>query len=62
MTHLNFKLCLADPDVQMRLAIKSDGNEYYEYILLYADAALVVSENVESILRNEIGKYFELKE
>ena len=62
MTHLNFKPCLADPDVWMRPAIKSDGNEYYEYVLLYTDDALVVSENAESILRNEIGKYFELKE
>ena len=34
---------------------------YYEYVLLYVDDALVVSENAESILRNEIGKYFELK-
>ena len=46
----------------MRPAIKSDGNEYYEYVLLYIDDALVISENAESILRNEIGKYFELKE
>ena len=62
MTHLNFKLCLADPDVQMRPAIKSNGNDFYEHALLCADDALVVSENAESILRNEIGKCFELKE
>ena len=46
----------------MRPAIKSDGNEYYEYVLLYKDDALVVSENAESILRDELGKYFELKQ
>ena len=46
----------------MRPAIKSDGNTYYEYILLYVDDALVVSENAESILRNELGRYFHLKE
>ena len=62
MSHLNFKPCLADPDVWMRPAIKSDGNEYYEYVLLYTDDALVVSENAESILRDELGKYFELKQ
>ena len=28
----------------------------------YMDDALVVSENAESILRNELGRYFELKE
>ena len=62
MEFLNFKSSLADPDVWMTLAIKSDGNTYYEYILLYVDDALVVSENAESILRNELGRYFHLKE
>ena len=62
MDFLNFKSCLADPDMWMRPAIKSDGNTYYEYILLYVDDALVVSENVESILQNELGRYFHLKE
>ena len=46
----------------MRPAIKSDGNTYYEYILLYMDDALVVSENAESILQNGLGRYFHLKE
>ena len=59
---LNFKSCLADPNMWMRPAIKSDGNTSYEYILLYVDDALVVSENAESILRNELGRYFHLKE
>ena len=62
MEFLNFKSCLADPDMWMRPAIKSNGNTYYEYILLYVDDALVVSENAESILRNELGRYFYLKE
>ena len=62
MEFLNFKSCLADPDVWMRPAIKSDGNTYYEYILLYVDDVLVVSENAESILRNELRRYFHLKE
>ena len=62
MEFLNFKSCLADPDVWMRPAIKSNGNTYYEYILLYVDDALVVSENAESILHNELGRYFHLKE
>ena len=62
MEFLNFKSCIADPNVWMRLASKSDGNTYYEYILLYVDDALVVSENAESILRNELGRYSNLKE
>ena len=62
MEFLNFKACLADPDVWMRPAIKSNGNTYYEYVLLYVDDTLVVSENAESILCNELGRYFHLKE
>ena len=62
MEFLNFKSCLADPDMWMRPAIKSNGNTYYEYILLYVDDTLVVSENAEGILRNELGRYFHLKE
>ena len=45
----------------MRPATKQDGTEVYEYVLLYTDDCLVVSENAESILKNEIGRYFELK-
>ena len=62
MMHLNFTSCPADPDVWMRPAKKSDGSEYYEYVLLYVDDTLVISENAEDVLRNEIGKYFEVKE
>ena len=32
-----------DPDLWMRLAIKSDGTEYYEYALVYVDNVLVIS-------------------
>ena len=62
MEFLNFKSCLADHNMWMRPAIKSDGNTYYECILLYVDDTLVVSENAESILQNELRRYFHLKE
>ena len=62
MRHLDFVSCPADPDVWMRPAMKADGSTYYEYILLYTDDALSVSENPEKILRHELGRYFELKE
>ena len=62
MEFLNFKSCLADHNVWMRPAIKSDGNTYYEFILLYVADTLVVSENAESILQNKLRRYFHLKE
>ena len=46
----------------MRAAVKADGGEYWEHVLLYTDNALVISKQGKHILRNEIGKYFELKE
>ena len=61
MEHLGFTACLADPDVWMRPAIKANGKEYYEYVLLYTDDALVVSDEASDIIRNQIGKYFIVK-
>ena len=46
----------------MREATKSDGMAYWEYVLLYTDDTLVISENGERVLHEELGKYFELKE
>ena len=39
--------------------LSSDRMPVYDYVLLYTDDTLVISENAESILRNEIGMYFE---
>jgi hypothetical protein len=46
----------------LRPAMNANGSTCYEYVLLYTDDALVISENAEDILRREVGKYFELKE
>ena len=62
MTHLNFTSCKADPEVWMREAQKDDGTPYWEYVLLYVDDCLCISMDGERVLRNEIGKYFLLKE
>jgi len=61
MTHLGFKSKGGDPDVWMRPMTRKDGSQLYEYVLLYTDDCLVVSDNAESILKKEIGRYFELK-
>ena len=62
MRHLDYTSCPADPDLWMSPATKHDGSQYYSYILLYTDDALVIDESPEDILRNQLGRYFELKE
>ena len=55
MRHLNYTSCPADPDKWMCPTTKPDGSQYYFYILLYTDVALVIDCNAESVLRNELG-------
>ena len=62
MEHLKFESSKADPDVWFRASKRKDGTPYYNYVLLYTDDCLVISDNAEAILRNEIGKSFTLKE
>ena len=61
MSYLGFASCLANPDIWMREAQKANGTAYWEYVLLYVDNALVISDNAKLILENEIGKYFTMK-
>ena len=61
MEHLGFKSKAGDPDVWMRPATRADGAATYEYVLLYTDDCLVVADDAESILKGEIGRYFQLK-
>ena len=63
MKFLGFVSSRGDPDVWMRESVRKDGStKYYEYVLLYADDYLVISDCAASVLRDEIGKYFTLKE
>ena len=61
MNLLGYQSCLADPDVWMRKAKKKkDGTPYWEYVLLYVDDMLCISEEAKGGCE-EIGKYFTLK-
>ena len=62
MEFLGFSPCKADADVWMREKKRNDGSIYWEYVLLYVDNCLCISEYPESIIQNEIGKYFKVKE
>ena len=63
MNQLGFQSSRADPDVWYRESKrKADDSAYYEYVLLYTDDILVISDRAENILRKEIGEHFTLKE
>ena len=57
---MGFKSSLADPDVWLRAAVKPDGEEYYEYILVYVDDILCMSHKAIEAMQ-EIQKSFKLK-
>ena len=46
----------------MRPGTKKNGSPCYEYIILYVDDDLAIGADAEKILRNELNKYFCLKE
>jgi hypothetical protein len=58
--HLGFFSSRADPNVWIRLSRRSTGEQYFEYVLLYVDNALMISECAEQVLRLEIGQHFVL--
>ena len=62
MDDLGFTSCIADPDVWMRMFKRRDGTAYYGYVLMYVDNCLVISDRAENVIREEIGKYFDLKQ
>ena len=57
---MGFQSSMADPDVWLRAATKGDGEQYYEYVLIYVDDILAISCDAKSILQ-EIQGTFKLK-
>ena len=62
MQNLHFKSCPANPDIWIWPAQKGDGSPCYNYVLLYTDDTLIISEDTEGILRDELRCYFQLKQ
>jgi hypothetical protein len=61
LSDLGFTSNLADPDVWMRLAVKLNGQHYYEYIFVYVDDLLLLSKKPNDIMLS-VGKAYRLKE
>ena len=60
MQSLEYKSCLADPDLWMKAAVRPDGTEYYSYILNYVDDIMVIHHDAMPVLE-EINKFMLLK-
>ena len=45
LSSLGYQSCLADPDIWLRAAVKGDKTPYYEYLAVYVDDTLFISEN-----------------
>ena len=57
MKFIEFEHSQADPYVWMRESVRKDGStKYYEYVLLYTNDCLVISDRGENVLQMEIGK------
>ena len=54
---MGFKSTLADPDVWIRPAVKSDGEEYYQYMLVYVDDLLCVAHDATAPLREVMSDF-----
>ena len=54
---MGFKSSIADPDVWIRPTTKAYGENYYEFILVYVDNLLAVSQYAVSVLREVVEKF-----
>ena len=52
---IGFKSSPTDPDVWLRPGIKDNGEEYYEYVVLYVDDILAASVDLTVVLRSLEG-------
>ena len=57
---LKFQPTRINPDVYMRKNFCNGGHPYYEYLLVYVDNILVVSNAPKEVMK-EISKEFEIK-
>lgn len=61
MDYLGFFPCKADSDLWLRKGKRSNGEDYYKMVLLYVDDCLAIADNPHSILKEEIGKFWVMK-
>ena len=58
---IGFESTRADPDVWIRMAVRSDGFKYYEMLFVYVDDILSVSHKAKEVIE-EITAFYKAKE
>ena len=54
---LKFESCLADPDTWLRPAVKDCGFKYYEYVSMWVDDGIAISDKVDMIIKSLQATY-----
>ena len=60
LREIGLKPTMADPNVCIRAAMRPDGYEYYEIIIVYVDYIMIVSNLCDDLARR-IGDYYKIK-
>lgn len=60
LDEMGFRSSKGDFDIWMRPATKSDGSEYYEYVMLYVDDVMASSQNAVGLMK-ELGRGIKYK-
>ena len=60
LDEMGFKSSKGDFDIWMRPAVKCDGSEYYEYVMLYVDDVMASSQHALELMK-ELGRGIKYK-
>ena len=58
--YMKYTRCKADHDVWYRPAVKPNGFEYYEYVLIFDDDILSISHDINATMKT-LGNLYQLK-
>ena len=59
--NMSYRPSQADPDVYMRPAVKENGSKYWEYVLVYVNNVLCISDKPQ-LTMNRLQAKFKLKD
>jgi hypothetical protein len=58
---IGYKSCLADPDIWLREAVRDDNTRYYEYLAVYVDDILSISQHPERTMK-AVSEIYRIKD